>query len=603
MDYLKEYLSTIQDTVAVKETYEYIQTLKTDGRHPMAVIDVSQNQHVRQLKSRLTEDQPMETEEQRRDGEEMKTEEFKVFLMIAARSLCIELIRKTVYTDEKQVEKLCFDLLFCALLVTHLIDEQKLGIDELPCLLETFFRALPVNTCVKLPAMDGTEDVKVSLTAILWLYLSSKKEMIKADKRSHRIVLRVANMLLLKLSGKEEALLRGRVLCLVAYVLPLDDRGGVNLLGAVNESTFLDIETEEAFKQNETGESENVQQEVKDGRKRGTSYSLAPQQPVPLEVDYRLYRTLWAVLQSGKSSLKAESNSQSHRAFFTNDNLVYLLGVLERLTRSDSQRKGDKMLTPGLSQSKVSLGVETRHLSNSRLFSLQLFDSDFRRLVLIQLCFLLQIGGTSSNVQSSSALTVKQKERLTERVALLLKATGSSEDSLDLSEFIRSEVGFQSWKKRKCPTFKSCSTIDKTSYESLNTAAVAADQKPKKRKHAAIDQNSSSTGAATTSAEPQVQNDAFSRNTFLWRDRTATWKTTHAKVVANLSEKRENFLNPMFEALDPDNMIEEAYHPKNSTVYCWKGFRNLHKFCSLAELRNCDANFFKLCENRYKASK
>jgi len=35
------------------------------------------------------------------------------------------------------------------------------------------------------------------------------------------------------------------------------------------------------------------------------------------------------------------------------------------------------------------------------------------------------------------------------------------------------------------------------------------------------------------------------------------------------------FLHPLLEAMDPENCIEEEYHPHNDSVYMWKGLRLL----------------------------
>ena len=37
----------------------------------------------------------------------------------------------------------------------------------------------------------------------------------------------------------------------------------------------------------------------------------------------------------------------------------------------------------------------------------------------------------------------------------------------------------------------------------------------------------------------------------------------------------DEFLQPFRDAEDPEEGIEEEYHPKNQPVYCWRGFRLL----------------------------
>jgi hypothetical protein len=49
--------------------------------------------------------------------------------------------------------------------------------------------------------------------------------------------------------------------------------------------------------------------------------------------------------------------------------------------------------------------------------------------------------------------------------------------------------------------------------------------------------------------------------------------TDWVSACANVTPKLEDHMEEMLEAMDPANCIEEEYHPKHDTKYCWKGLR------------------------------
>ena len=56
-----------------------------------------------------------------------------------------------------------------------------------------------------------------------------------------------------------------------------------------------------------------------------------------------------------------------------------------------------------------------------------------------------------------------------------------------------------------------------------------------------------------------------------------------------------NYLHPLLEAMDPENCIEEEYHPHNDSVYMWKGLRLLMNHGKMA-------NFDSVCVKTHNAS-
>jgi len=364
------------------------------------------------------------------------------------------------------------------------------------------------------------------------------KELMPFDKmtRSKMAMLRIANFLLRRLSASHHTVLCGKVMMFLAYSFPLYERSGVNLLGAFNEDNVTQVEDEEEFLQLIQADHSN---------------------PGKNTIDYTLYSRFWElqqffVVKAEKGCLMDLENWEKFvhvanvvlQAFESNP---FSKADLDREMVNHRKRSRSRSLSSIEIDSNTPSFVPTKFLSSSRLLSLQLSDPVLRRNVLCQFMILFH------TISKSPLKTVSEKARekdksfgvqyLVKRVAELIKHTPPDGDSFfkDMGSILESESGWKTWKSNKCPNFERYPI-----HEEKMDGPPSKVPKP-------------------------------SSNIELWSNDFADWRNSFASRAANTTPVFPDFIKDMEIAMDPENCIEEDYHPKYDDVYCWRGFRLLSR--------------------------
>jgi len=100
---------------------------------------------------------------------------------------------------------------------------------------------------------------------------------------------------------------------------------------------------------------------------------------------------------------------------------------------------------------------------------------------------------------------------------------------------------------------------------------------------------------------------------FIKSNNTIGIETDLPKITAQMTgsiPSLSDFLNPYTEALDPENGIEDTYHPRNDKVYCWKALRMLARdqtgngqLRRFGKLRRMDGDFENLVRKIWSEEK
>ena len=143
----------------------------------------------------------------------------------------------------------------------------------------------------------------------------------------------------------------------------------------------------------------------------------------------------------------------------------------------------------------------------------------------------------------------------------------------------------------RCPIFDRgrCSPEARTSPED-DTAEPRATTVLQARRRAIMSKGLPSSMSAGRRSGQNGQDSARpgpTRGTALWEGGLDMSSLEHAEAHEALLKCLEEdparpklpnldaFLHPLLEAMDPENCIEEEYHPHNDSVYMWKGLRLL----------------------------
>jgi len=117
------------------------------------------------------------------------------------------------------------------------------------------------------------------------------------------------------------------------------------------------------------------------------------------------------------------------------------------------------------------------------------------------------------------------------------------------------------WKRARCPTIE---------YQPAATAENGDDEES--------DGGDDEVNQARAHKRAQVQQlqriqDKVKRTRVLWRSGISNWREDLAVAQEEGRPKFSSFIRHMEIAIDPENCIEDEYHPRRDPVYCWRGFR------------------------------
>ena len=277
----------------------------------------------------------------------------------------------------------------------------------------------------------------------------------------------MCNSLLRRVGKTMAAEWSGRVMEVVASMMTLDERGGLNLGGKCNVDNHTSVE-KPPKKGGGTGRSGR---EGKEGEGEGKEGGGG--EPM---IDYEFYRTLWS-LQAVFSDPSQLKHGEMYGSFTSS-----LTAVLDAFERSPPSSMGPTFTFSSSSSSAAA--YFPKYLSGSRLLNLQLLDATFRRQLLTQCLILFQYllnpfgdaappltaaapplpsPASTSGPAPAQPLTAVQLEVVREfvpRVLQLLEATGEGRgaDGGDgygqrLLAVLHDELAWMRWKVNKAPSF------------------------------------------------------------------------------------------------------------------------------------------------------
>ena len=377
--------------------------------------------------------------------------------------------------------------------------------------------------------------------------------------------LRTCNSILKRISDTE---FTGSIMRVLSVVYPLSERSGLNVLGSYN-GRGVRVEERGEFEGKQTTGGGGMQDDDDGGgdKKDGTA------------LGYEFYNTFWGVQRVFARPLDTILSSDGYEAFesFIKD-IKTILAAFEStpvVAAEDTAQNDDS--------SKVHY---RKYLTSSQLLPLQLKDPRLRTHFLTQLLMLiahitplsatfpsppLSTAPGSNPAKLNAQIKQTQLSQLSdlEKRCCRLFASPSSEKELRAITWLlkERESMWRHWKKNKCNP--SLERVEE-SYQ-LDSSMLKEVLHGKKRK---AEENCSRTEMDLNSL-PQVL----------------------TQMNSSLSDM-DTFLEPYADACDPENEVDDEYHPARDSVYCWRGLRLMAKsqkeegqLKRFGKLRRTDGNF------------
>ncbi|XP_014089807.3 THO complex subunit 1 isoform X1 [Bactrocera oleae] len=380
-------------------------------------------------------------------------------------------------------------------------------------------------------------------------------------------ILRMCNDLLRRLSRAQNTVFCGRILLFLSKFFPFSERSGLNIVSEFN----LDNVTEYGVDGKDLDDT--LEDTVED---------------IPIKIDYNLYCKFWSLQDFFRNPNQCYSKAQ-WKMFQAHAGTVleaFDSFKLEEPRLSSAAEKSESALTAAdyLENMKMELVADmaaeandqksnqtdhivrqsdhffAKFLTNPKLLTLQLSDSNFRRSVLVQFLILFQyLQLTVKFKTESNTLTTAQTDFIKEtegKVYKLLEETppNGKRFARTVQHMLTREEMWNNWKNDGCKEFRKPDDADLEN--STNKDATNADAKPPAAKR------------AKRTLGDSLRDAHRSGKFFLGNDvLTRLWNYSPDNLQACKSEER-NFL-PQVET------FLENPHEKNDTSFEWRALRLL----------------------------
>lgn len=339
-------------------------------------------------------------------------------------------------------------------------------------------------------------------------YIEGKQETLgKAELfgRGKLVMLRTCNQLLRRLSKANDVVFCGRILMFLAHFFPLSERSAVNIKGIFNTSNETKYEKEPPG----------------DG----------------LSLDFNFYKTFWSLQEYFCNPTVLLQYGTKWQTFSSS------LGVV--LSTFEAQPLGGDDESLGHLDESDNTAFKIKYLTSSKLMSLELKDSSFRRHILVQCLIIFDYLKTPSKTDKEGLRELLREEVkvLEERVKALLEITPpKGKDFLaNIEHILEREQNWVWWKRDGCSAFDRASPEKKSSQE-----------QSKKRK-----------------TRWRFGNKELSQ---LWK-----WADQNPNILTDPQRVRmppvTAYWKVLADDMDTSAGIEPEYHHRNNRVYCWKGLR------------------------------
>lgn len=450
----------------------------------------------------------------------------------------------------------------------------------------------------------------LSNAKLIWEVIESKVDALTQTTLFNRgkfIILRTSNALLKRLSRSCHTEFCGRILMFLASVYPLSEKSAVNLMGKVNVGNVTHFEDEEDFKSALSGSATKDDTKV-DGQDEAAETNEAKlsaagkeaikesiegeemevEEAVPSSsvgespVNYHLYKVFWEIqsflscdpkvmeqknkwpelLKSAKlllDTFEADCNkSEIRQAKRRHEQELKVAQCI------NSNNRAAKEILPGSFNTGESHYMGCKYLTSSQLFSLEFHDPAIRLQLGIQLLIAVHhrlksppsdLKPTSTvSTAPSSVVSEADLTELEQRIFGLLESTPlvRGEELLRtlrslLSSAESREESWLRWKQSHCPSFEQ---------PPATLALSAGDEGDRERKRRRM---SSEAAADSTGG-------------FFFEHQWEAMREATRRLVQQVPSM-ELHLQDFVDAEDPEAGIEDEYHPKHDTMYCWRARR------------------------------
>lgn len=349
---------------------------------------------------------------------------------------------------------------------------------------------------------------------------------------------------------------------LLSAIYPITDRSALNIGGEVNTSSMSTFETEEEFTSNSllygaaptaVPDAMEIEQKVgEDGEEPEVAFDeRAPSYPL-YSAFWGLQTTLCGALPKPDPVSNAMGIDASSLTTFLSD-VRLVLSVFDSVKLAGSGAPSKQLHL----QADESSYMGCKYLTSSQLFVLQLRDPALRVQVLSQiLCYLKYLRSRPFEVRAmgkdreSSSLFRELDEAEVKACALLGQVSPYGEDIKQVvATLLEREIAWIRWKAVK-PT--PCPEFVRPSLEKIH-ASRSEDFVPLKRKRGGEPSGSS---------------------TFFFENSDQSIKEASKRLLSGVPSFEEH-IREYLDAEDPDAGIDEEYHPKQNSVYCWRAMRLL----------------------------
>ncbi|ETV80689.1 hypothetical protein, variant [Aphanomyces astaci] len=342
-------------------------------------------------------------------------------------------------------------------------------------------------------------------------------------------LLRLSNTLLRRLSKTHNTVFCGRILAFLSFAFALSERSAVNLTGRANVNNVTVFDDEATFVDNTRTDDGGISN------------------PHDTATEYRVYQSFWAIQRYFRQPSVAIDSATDWSSFTTE--LTAVLDAFDSHSFNPKDLDHDVVMFDDDNSPDLAF-FQTKYLTNSRLFRLQLRDPVLRECMLTQFWILLRYFETAKLPPSA---TETQVSDLSARVLSLLKKTPSESKGLTdmLMQVLDRETNWTLWKQDKCKPYERFPTApDSSPPLQHDNDATRANEPPLKKPR-----------VADPLLDALVQEDTQS---LLSKIQGPTRKT--AVPV-------EEFVQRFEEARDPENGIEREYWPDTDKMVCWRTMR------------------------------
>lgn len=484
-----------------------------------------------------------------------------------------------------------------------------LPLKKLPFLLiEDAFDTLPLSIIQTL--WSSSQHPHLNLSSYATSLLCSPTIFVPPSKF---VLLRICNKLLKQLSNTqkaEDAEFAGSIMILLAKVFPLSERSAVNVLGSYNVRKSSSTETSTLLENEMSGRLESGAEQSGGSSSAGVSGEF--------------YKTFWEVQEVFTDPPGTILPTQQSQAAAADAYSIFMKDITSILMALESTPLPKVTTTAAaINANDNGNALSVRHhkyLTSRQLLHLQLKDAQLRVHFLAQLLIVLShlaspnvtlpvpalaSDGTKATVQARVAEQSKQLSQVEKRGMELLRATLSSPSTSSssggkgtmckfLSWILKDrESMWRAWKRAKC--MPALDKVGNVTTSGLVIQDMLSMGRKRKADAAALEDAADSGKRRLDASGGMIQMSSLPEIT--------------GQITKSLPTL-DSFLDPYVEALDPENVIEGEYHPRNDKVYCWRALRlmardqnHLGQLCRFSKLRRRDGDFEGIVRDMWKAEK